>query len=113
MTFSPNILEIDLSCIEHNLSQVKKLVAPNVRIVGIVKSDAYGHGLIQVSRLLEKNDVPFLGVAHFREAMELREKGIKIPIIVMCGIRNGEEAIEVVEKDLAAVVFDIESAECF
>ena len=100
MIRSPNSVIIDLSALEHNLNQVKKLVNPNTRIMGIVKSDAYGHGLLPVSRFLEKNGVDYLGVAHLYEALELRRDGIGLPIVVLCGIRTREEAKEVANKDL-------------
>ena len=107
----PNSVIIDLSALEHNLNQVKKLVNPNTRIMGIVKSDAYGHGLFPVSRFLEKNGVDYLGVAHLYEALELRREGIGLPIVVLCGIRTREEAKEVVSKDLTPVLFDLAMVE--
>ncbi len=111
MVHSPNSLTIDLSALEHNLNQVKRLLKRGTRIMGVVKSDAYGHGLLPVSRVLEKNGVDCLGVAHLYEALELRENGIRLPIVILCGIREGEEAREAVEKDLTPVLFDLGTAE--
>ncbi len=111
MINSPNSIVIDLAALEHNLNQVKKLLAPGTRIMGIVKSDAYGHGLIPVSKVLESNGVDYLGVAHLYEALELRNNGIRRPIALLCGVRTKEEAREAVEKDLTPVLFDVEMAE--
>ncbi|MGD9076810.1 MAG: alanine racemase, partial [Desulfobacteraceae bacterium] len=111
MTQSPNSIVIDLFALEHNLNQVKKLLAPETRIMGVVKSDAYGHGLIPVSKVLESNGIDYLGVAHLYEALELRNNGIKRPIVILCGVRTQEEAREAVEKDLTPVLFDLEMAE--
>ena len=108
---SSNKAKIDLSALVYNLDQVKSLVGPETKIMGIVKSDAYGHGLVEVSRLLEKNEVYSLGVAHFLEALELRKNGIKLPIVILCGIGSREDAEEVVDKDLTPVIFDQESVE--
>jgi alanine racemase len=107
----PNTLNIDLSAIEHNLNQVRKLIRPETKIMGIVKSDAYGHGLLEVSRVLEKSGADCLGVAHLHEALELRKCGIALPIIILCGIRSREEAGEAVEHQLTPVLFDLPSAE--
>ena len=111
MVYSPNSIVIDLSALEHNLGQAKKLLAPETRIMGVVKSDAYGHGLIPVSKALESNGVEYLGVAHLYEALELRNNGIRLPIVLFCGVRTENEAREAVEKALTPVVFDLEMAE--
>ena len=111
MVHMPNSIIIDLSALVQNLNQVKKLIGTKTRIMGIVKSDAYGHGLEQVSRILEQNGVDFLGVAHLSEALEIRRNGIKVPIVILCGILTREDAGEVVDKDLRPVVFDVAGAE--
>lgn len=54
--------------------------------MGVVKSDAYGHGLLQISKTLEKNNIDCLGVANIQEALKLRRGGIKLPIVILCGI---------------------------
>jgi alanine racemase len=111
MAFSPNVLKIDLSSIAHNLGQVKKLIDPGTRIMAMVKSDAYGHGLLPVSRLLERSGAHFLGVAHIQEALELRKNGVRLPIAIFCGIKGRDDSDEVVDKDLTPVIFDLSSAE--
>jgi len=111
MSHSPNSIVVDLSALKHNLNQVKKLLAPETRIMGVVKSDAYGHGLIPVSRALERNGVDYLGVAHLDEALELRDNDIKLPVVLLCGVRTEEEAKEAVAKDLTPVLFDLGMAE--
>lgn len=110
MSHSPNKVIIDLSAIVHNLNQVKRLVNPETKIMGIVKSDAYGHGIWQVSRILEKVGVYCLGVAHIQEALELRQNGIRLPIVILCGIRTREDARQIVDKSLTPVLFDLEMA---
>ena len=107
MGHSPNRVKIDLSALEFNLGQVKKLINAETRIMGIVKSDAYGHGLVPVSRVLEKKGVDCLGVAHIHEGLELRKNGIRSPLVILCGINNREDAREVVDKDLTPVLSDL------
>lgn len=109
MIHPQNAVRIDLSSLVFNLGQVKSLVGPDIKIMGIVKSDAYGHGLIEVSKELERNGVHSLGTAFMHEALELRKKGIRVPVVVLCGIRSGEEADAVIENKLTPVVFDLPS----
>ena len=111
MIHSPNSLKIDLSAFVHNLNQVKRLVGPKIKIMGVVKSDAYGHGLLPVSRVLEEQGVYCLGVAHLHEALELRKNGIRLPIVILCGIRTREDSRAVIDNDLTPVLFDPASVE--
>ncbi len=111
MSNRPNHVEIDLSALVDNLNHVKHLVGPETKIMGIVKSDAYGHGLIPVSRTLERLRIDCLGVAHLHEAMALRAEGIGLPIVILCGVQGSLEAEAAVEHDLTPVLFDLEVAE--
>jgi alanine racemase len=111
MNHQPNSVRIDLSALAHNLRQVRTIVPEETRIMGIVKSDAYGHGLAPISKALEKDGVDCLGVAHLPEALELRKQGIKIPIVVLCGIQTEDESRQIVENELSPVLFDPAAAE--
>jgi alanine racemase len=111
MIHSRNHVVIDLSALAHNFAEVKGLVSPGTRIMGIVKSDAYGHGLVPVARVLEKHGVDLLGVAHLHEAMDLRKHGIAVPVVLLCGIRTEEEAGVAIEERLIPVLFDEKTAE--
>lgn len=106
-----NSVIIDLSALEHNLRQIRALTVQGARIMGIVKSDAYGHGLLPVSHTLENANIDCLGVAHLKDAIELRNDGINLPIIILCGIQTEEESYKVVENSLTPVIFDINTAE--
>ena len=89
---SPNSIHIDLSALVHNLKQVKMLLSSRTKIMGIVKSDAYGHGLLPVSKILEEQGVSGLGVAFVHEALELKKGGTNLPIFVLCGLQSRDEA---------------------
>jgi alanine racemase len=110
MADKPNSIIIDLSALVHNLDQIRKLAGEGTRIMGVVKADAYGHGLLPISQTLEKNKIDCLGVAYHHEALELRRNGIKIPIFILGGIRTEEEAREVLANDLIPVLYDLNSA---
>lgn len=111
MVISPNTLTIDLGSLVYNLEQLRGCTGKDIKIMGIVKSDAYGHGLVPVSKTLEKNGVYCLGVSFIEEAVELRKAGIQIPIVILCGIETDEDAEAVIENGLTPVVFDLISAE--
>jgi len=111
MVISPNKLTIDLGSLAFNLEQLKRYTAKGTKIMGVVKSDAYGHGLVPVSKALEKSGVSCLGVSYIEEALELRKAGIRTPIIVLCGIETDKEAEAAVEHLLTPVIFELRSAE--
>lgn len=81
---------VNLSALKHNLEQVKK-IAPNSKVLAMVKSDGYGHGLISVAKTF--HDADFLGVAHLEEAIQLRQANINNQIVLMLGVGLSEELI--------------------
>jgi alanine racemase len=92
---------IDLSAIQANLKRVKEL-APQAKVMAMVKANAYGHGLVQVAQALHEADV--LGVARIHEALTLRQAGITTPIILMEGILEDWELPLAEQFDLIMVV---------
>ena len=74
--------EISASAILHNIHQVKKRLGPGVKLLAVVKANAYGHGAVFVSRLLSR-EADYLGVACPAEAAELREAGIDKPVLIL------------------------------
>jgi len=74
-------IEINLNALRHNIREIKKRIGKNVKICGVIKDNAYGHGIFPVSKVLVEEGVKFLGVADVSDGIYLREKGIKIPII--------------------------------
>ena len=103
MISHPTIAEIDLGAIRKNFAVVKRRVAPGCKILAVVKADAYGHGAVEVSRLLTAEGADLLGVAFVGEGAELRRAGIQTPVLVMGGILE-EMADAVAELGLSAVV---------
>ena len=76
-------LEIDLDALTGNLATLRALAGPNVPIHPVVKADAYGHGAVEVARALEAAGADGLCVATIDEALELRDAGIGLPILVL------------------------------
>ncbi|OQY17443.1 MAG: alanine racemase [Desulfobacterium sp. 4572_20] len=110
MNRSPNNVTIDLSALKDNLIKIRELVGKKTKIMGIVKSDAYGHGLIPVARELEKNHIDSLAVDYLSEAIKLRNAGVNIPVVILLGIGTPQEAKKVAGYDLIPIIYDIESA---
>lgn len=77
------ILEIDLKAVAHNLDVYRSLVRPGTQIMAIVKAAAYGSGHYEIARLLEHKKVDYLAVAYLDEGILLRQKGIRLPVMVM------------------------------
>lgn len=100
----PNRVEIDRSALRHNLGQVRSIIAPGTGVTAVVKADAYGHGLVEAARTFEGGGAERLAVAHLVEALQLREAGIRCPIVILCGILTRDEAGAVVEHDLIPVL---------
>lgn len=73
-------LTINLDAISHNLAVFRKQ-CPGVKICGVVKANAYGHGMIPVAHHLQAQGVDYLGVADIDEALQLRGAGITIPVL--------------------------------
>lgn len=104
----PTLAEIDLKALEFNYRQLRKRVPRGVKIMGVVKADAYGHGALPVSLRLERLGVEYLGVAFSDEAVALRKGGVKAPILILGGIFP-EDIDRVFRFDLTPVVFRRES----
>jgi alanine racemase len=77
--------EVNLSALRDNFTLVRKLLPPATEILAVVKADAYGHGVLPCAKTLLDAGANGLGVAIGNEGIELRENGIKRPILVMGG----------------------------
>jgi len=110
MNISPNKVTIDLSALQDNLVKIRKLVDKKTKITGIVKSDAYGHGLIPIARELEKHHIDSLALDYLSEAIKLRTTGIKLPVVILLGIGTSQEAKKVADYNLTPVIYDVDSA---
>jgi len=103
-------LAVDLSALEHNYRQLRGLCDPQVKLLAVVKADAYGHGLLPVSRKLAAAGVDYLGVGSLEEGLMLRGAGINLPVLLLLGILP-EEAARAVAADLEVALFRLEVAQ--
>ena len=102
--------EINLANIRHNYLSIRSRLPDVCRFLGVVKADAYGHGAVQVSRLLQDAGADYLAVAGLDEAMELRQNGIFLPILIL-GHTPPEYTETLIRNDITHAVTCLAKAE--
>ncbi|MBQ8164800.1 MAG: alanine racemase [Clostridia bacterium] len=103
-------VEIDLDNLAYNARLVREKTSENAEVMGIVKADAYGHGAVECAKILLNNGISRLGVSMLDEAIQLRNNGIKAPILILSDVES-ERCDELVLNDITAAVFTKEYAE--
>jgi alanine racemase len=89
--------EVSLGALTHNLRAIRAHVngagtrGPRVKILAVIKSNAYGHGIVPVAKALSKARADWFGVTCSEEGAELRESGIREPVLILTGFWTGEE----------------------
>ncbi|WP_341525462.1 alanine racemase [Nostoc sp. UHCC 0302] len=76
-------VEIDLGALSYNVQQLVQFLSPDTQLMAVVKADAYGHGAVTVAQTVLESGASWLGVATVPEAIQLREGGIKAPILIL------------------------------
>ena len=102
--------EVDLGAIRHNYEQLRKKAGKNVKFLGVVKADAYGHGALPVAETLQRAGADYLAVACLDEAEALRRGGIALPILIL-GVTDPKYTEELIRFELTSAVADLKSAE--
>ena len=100
--------KIDLDAIEYNIDSVLKKINGKAKLLAVIKADAYGHGAVEIGKLLEER-CDFFGVACVEEAVELINAGIKKPVLIL-GYVFEEQYDIVVKNDIRIPIFSYESA---
>lgn len=103
------VARINLSALLHNFFNICQK-AHGRKVLAMVKSDGYGHGLLRIARTLEHHADAF-GVASLEEAQHLRDERIDTPIVVMSGFRDGLELCEFDRLNLSAVIHRFDQVE--
>jgi len=105
----PTWLEIDLDAVATNTGLLKSLVGDKTQIMAVVKANAYGHGAVEVSRVVLKNGATRLAVATLEEGAELREAKINAPILVL-GVSTQDDLEALICYNLIAGIGELEVA---
>ncbi len=99
VNYRPTWAEVDLKAIKFNLRQIRRLIGKGIAVMPVVKANAYGHGIVEVSSALRDEGVEYLGVATIDEALRLRERHINIPILILGSVLE-EEAEIAIKNDI-------------
>ncbi len=97
--------EIDLDAIAHNVQSIKSLIGEDVKLLCVVKANAYGHGFFETAKTMVENGADMLGVATFSEAKQLRLSGFMQPILVLGSVHTSLAA-DMVRYNISATITD-------
>lgn len=100
---------IDLDAFRHNVNEIKKKIGSNAYLMGVVKTNAYGHGAVVLSRELEALGAKWLAVACADEGVELRKNGIRLPVLVL-GFTSPDQYGDLLKYDITPTVFSMDMA---
>ena len=102
-----NYVTVDLAAIRNNYHVLRDRVPASVRVMPVIKADAYGHGMLQVAKTLQGEGVEYFAVALVEEGIALRQAGITARILVL-GATMQDAVCEAVANDLTQTVFSAE-----
>lgn len=98
-----NIADVNLTQLRKNLDVIRNKLKRGVKFMAVVKGDAYGHGLVPVTKELEKCGCDAIGVVRLTEAVALRKGEIKIPVIILAPLIPSQSSW-VVDYDITTMV---------
>ncbi|MBX7150550.1 alanine racemase [bacterium] len=105
----PTYAIVDLGALDHNIRQIRGRVGFK-KIMAIVKANAYGHGILEVTQQAVRSGVEYIGVGFLEEGMFLRQHDVEAPILVMGGIL-GYQVKKFIQNDLEITVSSLELAQ--
>lgn len=100
-------VEINLDVFKNNIKIIRKHIGNSVKLLAVIKADAYGHGAVELAKICEENEVDHFAVACLKEGIELRNAGIKKPILVLSYI-DCHDIDKIIQYDLIPTVYDFE-----
>lgn len=105
----PTWVEVNLDAVRHNVQELRRL-APESQLMAVVKADGYGHGAVRVGQAALEAGATWLGVATLEEGVELRQAGLKAPILLL-GYVPASLADTVVLYNLTPALFHLDLAQ--
>ena len=103
-----NKIIIDTSALQANFRILQQRVGQDIRIVAMIKADAYGHGMIETARIFSREGCSCFAVTKIQEGIELRRAGITGQIFILLGFQASEEQL-FFDYDLTPVIFDYQA----
>lgn len=108
----PNRLLVDLGAIGHNVQVLRVAIGAQRTLIGVLKADAYGFGVVPVGRRMAEAGVDMLALADLDAAVALREAGVALPILLYAGVPwSTESAAVVAAMDLTATIATLEDVD--
>src|SRR5438034_7642906 len=104
--------EVDMDALRENLAWIRHRIGPQVRIMTVVKADAYGHGLKQIAALLMQSGTDIFGVANLAEAQAIRSVGKGWPIL-MLGAALPDEVETALREEVMPTISTLDEAKAF
>lgn len=101
--------EINLDAIAHNYNEIRKITSPDAKIMAIIKADGYGHGFKAIASVLLKNGVDAFGVATIDEAIQIRNAGFTLPVLIL-GVVLEDEYKAAIENEISLCVTNTDTA---
>jgi alanine racemase len=108
--FNRSWAEVNLDNIAHNVREIRRITDKKAEIMGVVKADAYGHGVMETAKTLIDNGVTRLAVSMLDEAIQLRQNGISVPILLL-SYTDPRRAEEIIQNDVTQTVFSHDLAQ--
>jgi len=102
-------IEINLENLEHNIKEIQKIISKKTKIMAVVKANAYGHGLVLISKKLNEIGIFNFAVSSLKEGIELRENGILGNILIL-GFTDYKNLEDVIKYDLIQTIIDYDYA---
>lgn len=102
-------MEVDLEKFKANVINIKSSLSQNMKVCGVVKANAYGHGAVEIAKTLELEGIDYLAVARLEEAIEIRRSGVKAPILCL-GYVNKSNFKIAVENNVTMTIYSLDVA---
>jgi alanine racemase len=103
----PTWAEVDLNQLETNFLALRRFLPEHVKIIAVIKADAYGHGTVPVARRLANLKADMLAVAILEEAIPIRQAGIRCPVLLLNGFWPDQED-EIIRQELTPAIYRLE-----
>ncbi len=102
-------VEISKSALQHNIRQFNRILGPKTAFMAVVKSNAYGHGMIQIAKIAQQAGVKWFGTVSLDEALELRKHNIQKKILVL-SFYNPLKLAEAIQDNISLTVYSYAAA---
>ena len=104
-------IEVDTDVLQHNYRLIRRVTGEKVRLMAVVKANAYGHGLIEFARAVQSFGVDWIGVSFLEEALKLRRHNVGTPILILVGSSDPFTFSDAAKNKIAVTITDFQGLE--